>query len=330
MSTICNPIAGAEVVGREIIEAQIPSRDSYKINNIIDNIRRINENVGDTDLALGEVKKLQGEWTGSDDGFVSFTKNLFGNDSDFTNTILELENSAIALKNITTNIEGLVDTSKTLTFSEVSTALMRGYLRNVEILLPEGVKNSINENIKEFPLFVELSESLGSMYYNMALSDNTINMVDSIIGDTLESTGLSNILSQHQWVRMLPEYAVNFHNNVRLFQRLGSRVLPKCTYSKVFHIMDEPLAHMYDLASDVLGFLDVLDNRKKYLKLLIGEYGALLKKINNVYPICHEYSIENTPFLANINNEGVLVDNMGRKINKTDNFKSVVSVDQLT
>ena len=249
MDTICNPVAGAELVGREIIEAQIPSRNSYKINNIIDNIRRINENVIDVDESVAEIGKLHGEWTGSGNDFVDFTRNLFGNDPDFVDTILELENSAIALKNIVTNVEGIVDTSKSLTFSELSGALVRGYLRNVEILLPDGVNAKITENLQQYPLFTKISESLGSMYYNIALSDNALDMVDSIIGQTLDDTGLSNVLSQHQWIRMLPEYAINFHNNVRLFQRLGSRVLPKCTYSKVFNIMDEPLAHLYDLAA---------------------------------------------------------------------------------
>ena len=326
MANICNPVAAAEIVGREFIESQIPSRDSYKVNRIYDNIRRVNEKVGDVDVSTREIKRLHGPFTGAGSEFVAFTKNMFGNDPDFVGTILELEKSAIALKDIVSNVEGIIDDSKTLTMSEVSTALMRGYLRNVETLLPKSVSNAITSNLNEFPLFTKVSETLGTVYHNIVLSDNATDIVDNIIGDTLESTGLSNILTQHDWIRMLPEYAVNFHNNTRLFQRLATRVLPRCSYPNVFHIMDEPLAHLYDLARDALFFLDVLNNRKKYIKFLIDEYGDLLRKINNLYPLCHEYSVENNPELVNIAGDTVLVDYMGNKIIRSDNFNSVVDI----
>jgi hypothetical protein len=326
MSTICNPVAAAEIVGREYIESQIPSNNSYKVNNLIDNIRRVNERVGDIDVSKREIQRIHGPYNGAGAEFVSFTKNLFGNDPEFVSTILELERSAIALNDIVSNVGDAIDTAKTLTMSEVSTALMRGYLRNVETLLPKSISNTITNNLSEFPLFTEISETLGSVYYNIALSDNAIDMVDSIIGDTLDATGLSNILTQHDWIRMLPEYAANFHNNTRLFQRLATRIMPKCSYANVFHVMDEPLAHLYDLARDSFSFLDILSNRKKYIKFLIDEYGDLLRKINNIYPLCHEYSLDNLPTSVNIGGDNVLVDYMGDKIYKTDNFNSVLDV----
>ena len=116
------------------------------------------------------------------------------------------------------------------------------------------------------------------------------------------------------------------HNNVRLFQRLATRVLPRCSYSNVFHVMDEPLAHLYDLARDALFFLDVLDNRKKYINSLISAYGDLLRKINNMYPMCHQYSVANVPSIATVGGDAILVDNMGNKVNQTDNFNTVVDV----
>ena len=326
MSTICNPVAAAEIVGREYIESQMPSNNSYKVNGIIDNIRRINEKVGDIDVSTKEIKRIHGPYTGAGNEFVSFTKNLFGNDPEFVGTILELENSAIALNDIVSNVQGVVDASKTLTMSEVSTALMRGYLRNVDTLLPKSISNAITTNLSEFPLFTDISETLGSVYYNMALSDNAVDMVDSIIGDTLDATGLSNILTQHDWIRMLPEYAANFHNNTRLFQRLATRVLPKCSYPNVFHVMDEPLAHLYDLARDTFSFLDILKNRKKYIKFLIDEYVDLLRKIDNMYPLCHEYSLDNIPESINVGGDNILVDYMGGKVFRTDNYNTIQDI----
>lgn len=329
MSVNCNPVAAAEIVGREFIESQLPTKDSFRVNGIFDNIRRINENVGGVDRALTKVNELHGKWTGGSNEFVAFIKNLVGDDPSFISTILEVEKAAEELTSLVSNIEGVIDDSKQLTFSEVSTALTKGYLRNVEMLLPDSVSKRIKSNLQDFPLFTEISESLGSVYYNLTIPDNSIDMVDGILQDTLESTGLSSILSQHTWARLLPEYALNLHNNVRLFQRLGSRVLPKCTYGKVFNIMDEALAHMYDLARDVLFFFDVLDNRKTYLRALINIYGDLLMKVSNYYPLCHQYSVDTPPTEITVGSENILVDILGNPVNTTDNNTTTRGVNDL-
>ena len=322
MSNVCNPVAAAEIVGREYLESQIPSRDSYKVRKMLDNISLINQSVGSVDDSLSKVAEIHGPYKGPSAELISFTKNLFGRDEGFRTSILEIENSAIGIRRIVEDVEEMGYLVGDTTLQDVSTALLRGYLKNVDILMPDSVRGAITENLNRMPLFTEVSEALGSIYSNILIPDNAINMVDNLIGLTLESTGLSNVLEQHSWIRMMPEYAENFHDNVRLFQRLGSRVLPKCTYGKIFHEMDEPLAHLYNLAQDAFGFLDILDNRKKYLEILFQQYGDLVRRINNLYPLCHEYSVTNEPLNIPIGAESAFVDILGNKINKTQNNAS--------
>lgn len=319
MSQICNPIAAAEIVGREYLEAQLPTRDSYKTRKIFDNIKNINQTVGGIDSSLEKVKTLHGPYKGPSGEFVSFAKNLFGKDANFRSSILEIENTLIGIENLVESVEDTVDLVGSLTLQDVSTALLKGYLANVEILLPDGIKTAITNQLNKMPLFTEMSEALGTLYTNILIPDNAINMIDGVIGSVLDDTGLSNVLGKHSWIRMLPEYAENFHDNVRLFQRLGTRVLPKCTYGKLFHKMDEPLAHIYNLAQDAFGFLDILDNRKKYLGILLEQYSDLVKKINNIFPICHEYSVDSTPTRISIGADFADVDLLGNKIFKTQN-----------
>jgi hypothetical protein len=322
VSNICNPIAAAEIVGREYLESQMPSRDGYKTRKVFDNISLINQSVGSVEDSVAKVAKLHGPYRGPSTELVSFTKNLFGRDEGFRSSILEIENTVIGIQRIVKDVSELGDLIGDITLQDVSATLLRGYLKNVDILLPDGVRTAITSSLNKMPLFTEVSEALGTIYSNIIIPDNAINMVDGIIGNVLDSTGLSSVLGQHTWIRMLPEYAENFHDNIRLFQRLGSRVLPKCTYGKIFNIMDEPLAHLYNLAQDTFSFLDVLDNRKKYLGILFQQYGDLVKKINNLYPMCHEYSVSNEPLNISIGRETAFVDILGDKINKTENNAS--------
>jgi len=317
MSNICNPIAGAEIVGREYLESLLPSRDNLRTNQLIDKVRRINSNVGGVDEALQTVKELHGPYRGASEELVSFTKNLFGDSPVFTNSILEIEQSIIGTQRIISDIKDLEGDIDDITFQDLSATLLRGYLDNVRILLPDSVRNNITDRLNEMPLFTKMSEALGVVYSNIIVPDNSVNMIDNVIGSVLDETGLSNVLGKGSWVRLLPEYAENFHNNVRLFQRVGSRVLPKCTYGKIFHKMDEPLAHIYNLAQDVFGFLDILDNRKVYLNMIFQQYGDLAKMVNNIYPMCHEYSAANVSRIISVGGESTSVDMMGRKTQNT-------------
>lgn len=309
--TVCNPLSVAEFVGREFILEQMPSNDSYKTRKLVDKIHQVNENVKGLDNSLNRIQALHGPYNGASTELLNFTKNLFGNDPAFRSSILDLERGVINLKNAFQGVEDIVDLAGDITFADLSTGLLRAYLRNVEILLPPAIKGAIQDNLERFPWFSQMSESLGSLYHNFVLNDGATNLVDQMITGVLEDTGLSNVLSQHDWIRMLPEYAANFHDNVRLFQRLGSRVLPKCTFSKIYNIMDEPLAHIYNLANDAFGFLDVFDNRKRYLNLLFNQYQNLIRKINNLYPICHEYSAPSGPQDIRISGDIVSVDILG-------------------
>jgi hypothetical protein len=313
MSNICNPVAAAELVGREYIESQLPTRDSHKTTSIIDGIMRINGNVGGVDKSLDAIQKLHGPWTGSSSELVSFSKNLFGNDPEFKSGLLELEKGITELQSIKSNLDGIISDSRDLTLTDVSTALMRGYLRNVTILLPDGISKAISGELSGLPLFTQISESLGAVYHNFVVTDKGLDMVDGIIQSAIDESGLSSVLDKHAWIRMLPEYASNFHDNIRLFQRMGTRVLPKCTFGKLYHKMDEPLAHIYNLAKDVLNFRDIFDNRKKYLSILFKQYGDLIRKINNMYPICHEYSLDNTSKPIHLGGETIGVDILGNK-----------------
>ena len=106
--------------------------------------------------------------------------------------------------------------------------------------------------------------------------------------------------------------------------------------------MDEALTHMYDLASDALFFTSILDNRKLYLKALLGIYGDLLKMVENYFPICHQYSIPLEPKTiavgsnktTNVNHLGATVGNNGinpplikRRQNASDNINSTKTGD---
>ena len=106
---------------------------------------------------------------------------------------------------------------------------------------------------------------------------------------------MSSVLTKESWLGMLPEYAINFHDNIRLFQRLGTRVMPNCTYGKIYNIMDEPLAHIYNFAQDAYFFSDLLQNRKAVIANIVGKYRNMIKRLNNYFPICAEISVDNTP-----------------------------------
>lgn len=313
--TVCNPVAAAELVGREYLLQQLPSRDSYRTRQVIDRIYNINESANGIEDSLNRVQALHGPYNGASTELASFAKNLFGDDPVFRAGILEIEQGLIEAQQLFRNVEGLIDDVSNLTFSDVSTALMRGYLRQVEILLPSSVKDAIQADLERFPLFTKMSEGLGMLYENFVINDGATNLIDGIIQSALDESGLSSVLNQHDWYRTIPEYAINFHDNVRLFQRLGTRVLPKCTYGKIYNIMDEPLAHIYNLAHDVLGFIDIFENRRKYLSLLFGQYRDLIRKINNLYPVCHEYSVTNDVQSIVVGDGTVDVDILGKAAN---------------
>lgn len=328
--TICNPVAAAEFVGRDFILQQLPSRDSYRTRQVLDDIRQIKDNADGIDLSLNRIQTLHGPYNGASNELASFARNLFGDDPVFRAGILEIERGLIEAQQLLGNFSDLSDSVGDLTFSDVSTALTRAYLREVEILLPNNISESIRNDLSRFPLFTQMSESLGSLYENFVINDTATNLVDGIIQQSLDESGLSSVLNQHQWHRTIPEYAINFHDNVRLFQRLGTRVLPKCTYGKIFNIMDEPLAHIYNLAHDVLGFVDIFENRRKYLSQLFGIYRDLIRKINNIYPICHEYTVSNTPENIIVANGMVNVDNLGnptQPVQATGSKSGLIQVD---
>lgn len=291
---MCNPLTTAETIGREYLEATLQP-PSGKIDNLFYRIKSINQRSYSVDESLQEIKDIHGSWSGVDEELVSFAKNLFGDDPNFRQSLLELENVIIQAQNISEDFNTLVSVANNLTLEDVSNTLSRAYLDNVDILLPKGLRKEIQNNLDEFPFFSEMSEALGGLYANFVISDKATNIVDGIIGDVLNETGLSSILKKDSWIGMLPEYAMNFHDNVRLFQRLGTRVMPSCTYGKIYNIMDEPLAHVYSFAQDAYFFIGLLENRTAVLAEIIGKYRGMIKKLNSFFPICTEISVDNTP-----------------------------------
>jgi len=310
-SGTCSVSKIAEVVGREYIEALLPARDA-KTTSMIDNIRHINEGIGGVGQAVQEIAIIHGPPKGFGGETLGALGSIFGGaDGGFAQTIHQLESAADGVLDAIDNAENLVDTFKTLTFSDVGTALTRAYLRNVETLLPKGISDAISSNIQQFPMFAKISESLGLVFYNMKILNNGIDLIDGVMQDVMDSTGLSTLLGQHSLVRMLPQYAMNLHQNIRLVQRLAMRFMPPCTFGKLFHKMDKALAHMYDFANDVLSYLNILDNRKAYLQALVGQYGSFLSLVNNFYPICHEYTAPNDLKQVDVDGRKVDVDILG-------------------
>lgn len=311
-----------EVIGREYLET-LTNRPSHVQNQILNNIEDIGQSVGSVDDSIESIKGIHGVYgTGVDSQIASFARNLFGNDPAFTKGVLELENILIEVSNIVDEFEETIDLFGDLNLQDTSAFALRVYLDKVDLVLPDGVRAEIQTVLDELPGFSKLSEQLGGIYNNFVINDTLTNIVDQIIGDVLCETGLSNYLRHNCWVRMLPEYAMHFHDNIRLFQRLGTRVLPKCTYGKIFHIMDEPLAHIYRFAQDAYSFIDFLDNRKAILGGIVGRYRNLIKTLNEYYPLCLELVDDNTPTLQN----GVVVDNLGNPLNEVSNVPPTTSV----
>jgi len=291
---VCNPLSTAEIIGREYLEATI-KRPCINVDNLFYQIKNINQRAYSIDESVGAIQEIHGEWKGVDEELISFAKNMFGDDAGFRQGILELENILIEAQSVRDSVNSLISISNNITFADVSNVALRAYLDSVEILLPQGVKNGIQNNLDTMPFFTEMSEALGSLYADFIVDDKMTNIIDGIIGSVLDETGLSSVLKKDCWLGMLPEYAMNFHDNVRLFQRLGTRVSPSCTYGKIYNIMDEPLAHIYNYAQDAYFFLDLLDNRRAVIAGIVGKYRNMIKKLNNYFPICAEISVENTP-----------------------------------
>lgn len=291
---VCNPLSTAELIGREYLEATI-QRPSTNIDNLFYNIKRINQRAYSIDDSVQEIQSIHGEWSGVDTELVSFAKNLFGNDAGFRQGILELENILAEAQGVRDNINSIISVANNLSFQDVSTTVLRAYLDSVHILLPQGVKKELQNNLETMPFFSEMSEALGSVYADFIVDDKMTNIIDGIIGNILDETGLSSVVSKESWLGMLPEYAINFHDNIRLFQRLGTRVMPNCTYGKIYNVMDEPLAHIYNFAQDAYFFSDLLANRKVVISNIVNKYRNMIKKLNNFFPICAEISVDNIP-----------------------------------
>lgn len=307
---VCNPIQTAEVIGREYIESQI-RRPSSNVDKLINSVKRINQNAYSVDGSVQKIQELHGDWNGGGNDFLNFAKSLFDGNPSFTKTLLELENIVTEAQNTVYDFQSLVTDIDNLSFQDASNALMRAYLDHTRLLLPDGVSDSLSSQTEKLPLFKEMSEALGSVYYNFIVNDKLTNIIDGVIGDVLEETGLSNMLRKDCWLRMIPEYALNFHRNVSIFQRMGTRVMPKCTYGKIYNIMDEPLAHIYNFAQDALFFLELLDNRVNIISNIIGQYRGMIMKLNSYYPVCVETALINQPTTVTIGGSSVYTDILG-------------------
>lgn len=318
MSNICNPNTNAVTVNVDFLESILPSRDSYKTRGLTDEIHLLRGYAGGIDGSLDRVRDIHGTWTGSSVEILAFVNNLFEGSSEFNDIIGELRTRVGELQGLSANLDGVEGVVGGDNLSNVSAALLREYRKRLIAISPDGLSNRLIGGEENMPSFTQISESLGSTYHNFYLADNSTDLVEGLIQDAIDSSGLSSVLSKHCWIRLLPEYADLFHSNIQKFNILAARILPRCTYGKIFNKMDEPLAHIYNLAGDVLGFINILNNRVKYLSILFQQYGDLLRLIDNIYPLCHNYTLTNTPEPINLVGESLGVDILGNKIRVTN------------
>ena len=306
----CSVSKIAEIVGREYIESQLPSRNNFKVNGIIDNIRQINEGVGGIDSAMDTVASLHGPYKGIGGEALAFIGGVGGTGA-FTQSLLQVEQAASQVQSILDGAENIEELFRNLTFQDVAPTLTKMYLRNVKILLPDSVSKSISNHLNEIPLFNDISEAIGSVFYNIRSVEDGVELVDGVMQDVLDATGLSTLLGKDSLLRTIPEYVINMEHNYQIIRRMAMRYMPSCSFGKIFQVVDEAIAHMYDLANDVMGYAHMFDNRQLYIKGLINQYGGLLKLLNNYFPACHQYTTNIPPLEIEYEGRKIMVDKLG-------------------
>jgi len=313
----------SKVVGQEVVAAMLPSNDGLTTTTMIDELHALHQWVATPEEKADYVKQLHGETTGSSSELVSLVKDLFGGSSEFTALISEMTELADELVDIAANIDGIMDPNKTPTLGEMSAGLKRAYASTIRKVLPPDVNSAILDELSFLPALVNIPDTLGDTLYNLNIPNRAIELVDGVMQDVMDSTGLSTMLNKQSMVRIIPEYMIGLHEEAKKFEYFMMRMMPRCAYGKMYQITDEALAHMFDFANDVLGFMHILDNRKTYMASLVRHYGELLLLNNVIYPLRHEYSFDIGIRTIHVNGADVAVDILGRVLHSPSNNTAV-------
>lgn len=268
------------------------------------------------DQTMQVISEMHGPYNGSSESLLKFSENFSKKmgkfDSAMSKTQISIKNRVSQIQEITKQIQSTISLINRKTAHQMDTPTLRAFVGEAQKLNPL-VNDMIQRDIGKFPMFQQVSESIG-MFYNIHV---TRSMVDP--RKTLEmSKGYdyttSRTLRKPTYQKLFRPISEMLETSNRMTDAMAYRCLPPHDMSN-FHSNysnEKPITHGFHNCQDVFHQKRMIGARDGVLIKLINQFGDQLRLLNTFFPVTVSVDFATESREIDTEHGKVLVDEHGR------------------
>lgn len=284
------------------------------------------------------ISEMHGPFNGSSSAMQNFMNSFTGKLGKFESALSKTKSTIASqvkqIQEVIKQLNSTVELINRTTTSEMDTPTLRAFIGESQKLNPL-VNDMIQREIGRFPMFQQISESIG-MFYNLHI---TRSMVDpeklSKQNKGYEKYDTNMILRKTGFKKMFRPVSEMLENAHNVTESLASRCLPINDFSnyKKNYSNSKPVTHGYNNCHDVFHLKRAVNAKDGAMIKLVNQFGDRLRLLNTFFPVTMsvDYGTENQEIITE--HGPVLVDEHGRGYSgyvnsaSEDNLEALASSD---
>lgn len=277
------------------------------------------------------ISEMHGPYNGSSEKMAEFVNSFAGKLGKFESALTKskslMNSKAEQIKSIVSEIKSTVNLINKTTASQMNTPMLRAFIGEAQKLNPL-VNDLIQREIDRFPMFQQVSESIG-MFFNIHVTKTALDVSKTLKNNTGYTNYDTNmILRKNSFKKSFRPISEMIERSHVLTDSLSYRCIPQndiANYHKNYGD-STPFSHGYNNCQDVYHLERMKNARNGSLIKLINTFGDQLRLLNTFFPvtISLDYGTESQEIMTE--HGPVLVDEHGRGY---DGYNNSASVDNL-
>lgn len=273
------------------------------------------------------ISELHGPFSGSSQELGDFIQSLSGKLGKFESALKKMQSNVktqiAKVKDAVSKVESSVNLINQITSSEMSTSMLRAFIGQAQKLNPL-VNDLIQREIEKFPMFQQISESIG-MFYNIHISKVMIDPEKVLNGNTgYKSDDTNMVLRKDNFKKIFRPISEMIEQSNNLTESLIHRCQPITDLTNYIKNYSESSSkcHGYSNCQDVFHYKRAVAAKDGALVKVISHLGDRVRLLNSIFPVTVSLDYGTQTQEIQTEHGPVMIDENGRSFSENTNNAS--------